>query len=154
MHSSGYAHVQHRIVMAAQLEATRKDVSVAGGALIRQRQWLVMQQQVRDRSQASPMIAPIMADVKPLGSRPHYHSQCGSRPDTIAARLIEMGVGVRKQQLVFLAFVVMLLGIPAAAQAEDFCSSLNRIIADVPNNFRTNEQLTGFDCSPFTRAVV
>ena len=63
-----------------------------------------------------------------------------------------MGVGVRKQQLVFLAFVVMLLGIPVAAQAEDFCSSLNRIIADVPNNFRTNEQLTGFDCSPLVQA--
>ena len=66
-----------------------------------------------------------------------------------------MGGGVRKQQLVFLAFVVMLLGIPVAAQAEDLCSSLNRIIADVPNNFRTNEQLTGFDCSPLgTGAVV
>ena len=62
---------------------------------------------------------------------------------------------MRKQQLVFLAFVVMLLGIPVAAQAEDFCSSLNRVIADVPNNFRTNEQLTGFDCSPLdTRAVL
>ena len=49
----------------------------------------------------------------------------------------------------------MLLGIPVAAQAEDLCSSLNRIIADVPNNFRTNEQLTGFDCSPLgTGAVV
>ena len=62
---------------------------------------------------------------------------------------------MRKQQLVFLAFVVMLLGIPVAAQAEDFCSSLNRIIADVPNNFRTNEQLQGFNCSPLgTTAVV
>src|SRR6516164_855425 len=81
-----------------------------------------------------------------------YHSQCGSISDTITTRLIEMGVGVRKQQLVFLAFVVMLLGIPVAAQAEDFCSSLNRIIADVPNNFRTNEQLTGFDCSPLVQA--
>src|SRR6516164_11441813 len=49
----------------------------------------------------------------------------------------------------------MLLGIPVAAQAEDLCSSLNRIIADVPNNFRTNEQLTGFDCSALgTWAVV
>jgi len=80
---------------------------------------------------------------------------CGSRPDTIAGRLIETGVGVRKQHSVFLAFVVMLLGIPIAAQAEDFCSSLNRIIADVPDNFRTNEQLQGFNCSPLgTTAVV
>ena len=77
-----------------------------------------------------------------------YHSQCGSISDTITTRLIEMGVGVRRQHSVFLAFVVMLLGIPVAAQAEDFCSSLNRIIADVPNNFRTNEQLQGFNCSP------
>jgi len=44
------AHVQHRIVMATRVEAIRKDVSVAGSALIRQRERLVMQQQVRDRS--------------------------------------------------------------------------------------------------------
>ena len=66
-----------------------------------------------------------------------------------------MGGGVRKQHSVFLAFVVMLLGIPVAAQAEDICSSLNRIIADVPKNFRINEQLQGFNCSPLgTTAVV
>jgi hypothetical protein len=65
-----------------------------------------------------------------------------------------MGGGVRKQLSVFLAFVVMLLGIPVAAQAEHFCSSLNEIIADVPNNFRTNVQLTGFTCSPLGATAV
>ena len=37
-------------VMSTRIEAIRKDVSVAGSALIRQRERLVMQQQVRDRS--------------------------------------------------------------------------------------------------------
>ena len=54
-------------MVTARIKAIRKDVSVTGGALIPQRQRLVMQQQVRDRPRRSPMIAPIMADGKPLG---------------------------------------------------------------------------------------
>jgi hypothetical protein len=65
-----------------------------------------------------------------------------------------MGDGVRKQLFVFLALVVMLLGIPVAAQAGGFCSSLNEILADVPNNFRTNVQLTDFTCSPLGSTAV
>ena len=52
-------------MVTARIKAIRKDVSVTGGALIRQRQRLVMQ--LRDRPRRSPMIAPIMADGKPLG---------------------------------------------------------------------------------------
>ena len=53
---------------------------------------------------------------------------------------------MRKQYSAFLVFVVMLLGVPVAAQAEDFCSSLKRVREDAPNYFLNvaNMQLAGF----------
>jgi hypothetical protein len=51
----------------------------------------------------------------------------------------------------------MLLGAPVVAQAEDFCSSLKRVAADAPNNFRNvaNLQVTGFsNCHTTSKARV